>query len=236
MPMGPPFIYLLITDLTSFPFRPIKKGYNIQKTLFRNSTPLTKLTPQPSPLLPRPEDYNDRMEQRERDKKSRQIISQQGLLQDAPAEMPLFNAPIRSAQSDERIQRQLGKFDLAMPLLDKYIGVQGPSPMRPIFPGQMNAAGPGGGGYGSSNREGYSNSRGHMMMGSNSSSNYNNNNNHGASSSSAVPSAVQSSGSSGFLKPKEAPPQNGIRPYGSSSQQSSSHPGHNRPMMHDVSG
>lgn len=179
---------------------------------------------QPSPLYPRrSEDYNDRMEQRERDKKSRQILSQQ-FLPDTTEELPLFNAPIRVAQSDDRIQRQLGMFEIAMPLLDKYIGVQGPSQMRsanpsahPPYPHMSSAAG-----YNSSNREGYANSRSHHAIGSNS-------NHSGAATQPATLTAPLTGPS--FLKPKEAPPPplNGMSRYSSSQQQ------HNRPMMHDVS-
>lgn len=164
------------------------------------------------------------MEQRERDKKSRQFHVQET----QEEQQPLFNAPIKVAQSDDRIQKQLGRFEMAMPLLEKYIGVQGPSTMRLSSAPQpyphMGA------GFNSSNREGYAssssisgNSRSHMMP--------NNHNSGGSSSASAVPA---------FLKPKEAPPPpNGISRYGPTQQQlssSSQHPGHNRPPLHDVSG
>lgn len=169
------------------------------------------------------------MEQRERDKKSRQILSQQFLCPDTTEELPLFNAPIRVAQSDDRIQAQLGTFEIAMPLMDKYIGVQGPSQMR-ASSGQPSSAyahmsvGGVGVGFNSSNREGYSNSRGHMMV------------NHAVGGGSASQSQSQSSSASlssaapqGFLKPKEAPPPNGMSRYNSHG------PGHARPMAHDVS-
>lgn len=180
--------------------------------------------------LCRSEDYNDRMEQRERDKKSRQILTQQSLSQDIEEELPLFNAPIRVAQSDDRIQRQLGMFDLAKSLMDKYIGVQGPSQLRPAIHslqppyGHMNAVGGvggGGGNYGTSNREGYSNARSHVM---------------GSSSSggqSVQTSSVSSAGpppAAAFLKPKEAPP-NGLSRYGGGGGVAHG----NRPMMHEVS-
>lgn len=164
------------------------------------------------------------MEQRERDKKSRQILSQQYLCQDTVEEQqPLFNAPIRVAQSDDRIQRQLGPFETAMPLLDKYIGVQGPSQMRSSSNSMPPASYPHSGGYGSSNREGYSSSssssRSHMS---------------GAVSSSQQAQSGSQSSSSAFLKPKDAPPPNGMSRYGSSQQQQQ-HSGHNRQMMHEVS-
>lgn len=190
------------------------------------------------------------MEQRERDKKSRQIMSQE-LGQDPKEEMPLFNAPIRVPHSDERLHRQLGNFEMAKPLFDKYIGV-GPNPLRPLmlpsssssssasapsansssWQGQPYAHGNPtglGGGYSNNNNNihnssggggGYTNSRNHMMG-----SGMNN---------MGVSSINSSSSSSGFLKPKEAQPLNGMSRFvGSSQQQQNSHSGHNR---HDVSG
>lgn len=175
------------------------------------------------------------MEQRERDKKSRQILSQQFVCQDTPDDhQPLFSAPIRVTQSDDRLQRQLGSFELVNHHeLDKYIGVQGPTllrvpmpmlgPQAPLASAYAHANPTGaGGGYTNSGGGGiYSNSRTAAGM------NINKNHSMGNSGS--------SSSSAGFLKPKDAPP-NGMSRYGSSQQQQQPHPAHNRAGMHDVSG
>lgn len=174
----------------------------------------------------RSEDYNDRMEQRERDKKSRQILSQQYLSPETTEEMPLFNAPYKVDNCDDKIQRSLGSFEMAMPFMDKCIGVQGPSQLRssqPPYPPppHMNSSG-----YNSSNREGYSN-RSHMPSSNNLVSSAT------MSSSSSSSAAASAASVPGFLKPKEAAPLNGMSRYNSSSSQHGS--GHNNRPMHDVS-
>lgn len=60
------------------------------------------------------------MERRERDKQSRQMPAYVQQEQDS---QPLFFAPIRVAQSDERIQSQLGEFEVARPLMERFIGL-----------------------------------------------------------------------------------------------------------------
>lgn len=162
----------------------------------------------------RPDDW--KMEQREREKRSRQRLSQQYALEDEvdDEEPPLFNAPIRVAHSDDRIQSQLGRYELAKPLMEKFMGLASPSQQRSVIPatpllssGQHNnhigsaavAAGMPSSGIGgndlaasSSSSMGYSQQRNPMTG-------------YGSSGPSSHAQAVSAS-QPGFLKPKDAKP------------------------------